>query len=180
MPETPKTRRHANVLNIEDVTPTDTEQGAFQFRRRRLGVAAGGVALGCSVIEVPPGKTAFPFHFHSAIEEAIFILEGSGTARLGKETVEVRSGDYIAYPPGPVTPHALTNTGTAPLRYLALSSPATPTTMDIVAYPDSKKIAFACGVDPVKGFAGGTWLMKLIREEQPQLGYYDDEPLAKK
>jgi hypothetical protein len=31
----------------------------------------------------------------------------------------------------------------------------------------------------VKGFRGGTWLMKLIKEDQPSLDYYADEPLAK-
>jgi len=50
--------------------------------------------------------------------------------------------------------------------------------MDIVGYPDSKKLALASGVDPVKGFRAGAWVMKIIKEEQPQVGYYDDEPLA--
>jgi uncharacterized cupin superfamily protein len=172
-------RRHPNVVNIEEVDPAEQNRGGFGFRRRRLGPEAAGVALGCSHLEVAPGKTAFPFHFHSGFEEAIFILEGEATARIGKETVAVRAGDYLAFPPGPSAPHALTNSGAAPLRYLALSSPATPTTMDIVAYPDSKKVAFASGVDPVKGFRGGVWVMNLIKEDQPKLDYYDDEPLAK-
>jgi uncharacterized cupin superfamily protein len=173
-------RRHERVVNVEEVEPAEMGKGAFGFRRRRVGAEAGNVALGCSHLEVAPGKTAFPFHFHSGFEEAIFILEGTGSARIGADTVDVRVGDYIAFPAGPSSPHALTNTGPLPLRYLALSSPAAPATMDIVAYPDSKKIAFASGVDPVKGFRGGTWLMKLIKEEQPTVDYYDDEPLAKK
>ncbi|HEX4513167.1 MAG TPA: hypothetical protein VH054_06510, partial [Polyangiaceae bacterium] len=63
-------------------------------------------------------------------------------------------------------------------EYLALSSPATPITLDVVAYPDSKKIAFAAGVDAKKGLQSG-WLSKLIKEDQPPVGYYDDEPLSK-
>lgn len=47
------------------------------------------------------------------------------------------------------------------------------------SYPDSKKIAFASGVDPVKGLRGGTWLMKLIKDDQPNVDYYEDEPLAR-
>ena len=172
-------RRHPNVVNLEEVDPVDQTKGNFGSRKRRLGAAAGGTALGCSHLEVAPGQTAFPFHFHSGFEEALFIIEGQGAARIGKETVAVRAGDYLVFPAGPATPHALTNTGSAPLRYLALSSPATPTTMDIVVYPDSKKIAFASGVDPIKGFRGGAWVMKLIKEEQPKLDYFDDEPLAK-
>ena len=118
-------------------------------------------------------------HFHSAFEEAIYVLQGTGALRVGKDRVDIRAGDYVALPAGPDTAHALTNTGTESLRYLCMSGPATPSTLDIVGYPDSKKYAFASGVDPVKGFRGGTWVMKLIKEEQPSVGYYDDEPLAK-
>ena len=84
-------------------------------------------------MEVEPGKTAFPFHFHSAIEEALYILEGKGTLRVGADKVEVRAGDYVGLPPGPEYTHALTNTGTGALRYLTMSGPATP----VVASPQS-------------------------------------------
>ncbi|MDP9152350.1 MAG: cupin domain-containing protein [Myxococcota bacterium] len=171
--------RRSHVVNIDEVSPDEQGQGAFGFRRRRLGPAAGARALGCSHLELPPGKTAFPFHFHSAIEEAIYVLEGTGTLRVGQDKVEVRAGDYVALPPGPDSSHALTNTGGALLRYLCMSGPATPTTRDVVGYPDSKKLAFASGIDPVKGMRAGGWVMKLIKEDQPPVGYYDDEPLAK-
>jgi uncharacterized cupin superfamily protein len=173
------TRRHAQVVHLDEIAPDEQGKGGFAFRRRRLGGEAGGRALGVSHLEVPAGKTAFPFHFHSSAEEGIFVLEGTGTLRIGSDRVEVRAGDYLAFPAGPQHAHTLTNTGAAPLRYLALSAPATPATLDIVGYPDSKKIGFAAGVDPTKGMRGGAWLMKLIKEEQPAVGYYDDEPLAR-
>jgi hypothetical protein len=68
----------------------------------------------------------------------------------------------------------LKNSGDSPLRYLALSSPAAPVTLDIVGYPDSKKISFAAGVEA----PGKAWLRKIIKEEQPPVDYFDDEPLA--
>jgi uncharacterized cupin superfamily protein len=175
-------RRHPNVVNIDDVAPREENRGGFGFRGRRLGPEAGGRALGCGHFELAPGKTAFPCHFHSAIEEGLYILEGTGTLRIGKEgkeTVALRAGDYVAMPPGPDFAHALTNTGAAPLRYLCLSAPASATTLDVVLYPDSKKVAFASGVDPVKGFRGGTWVMKIIKQETPSVDYFEDEPLAK-
>jgi uncharacterized cupin superfamily protein len=173
-------RRHPQVVNIEDIAPREESRGGFAHRTRRLGPEAGGRALGCSHLEVAPGKTAYPFHFHSATEEAIYVLEGTASLRVGKDKVELRAGDYVGIPAGPDCAHALTNTGAGPLRYLCMSCPATPTTLDIVAYPDSKKVAFASGVDPVKGFRGGAWIMKLIREDQPSVDYYDGEPLATK
>jgi uncharacterized cupin superfamily protein len=175
-----QTRRHPHVVNVEEVAAREESRGDFAFRGRRLGSEAGGRALGCSHYELPAGKTAFPFHFHSALEEGIFVLEGEGTLRVGKDAVPVRAGDYVAFPPGPDAPHALTAAATGPMRYLCLSAPATPVTMDIVAYPDSKKVAFAAGIDPVKGLRGGAWLMKLIKDDQPSVDYYEGEPLAKK
>jgi uncharacterized cupin superfamily protein len=171
--------RHPHVVNVEEIVPEEQTQGGFGFRRRRLGPDAGSRAIGCSQLEVAPGKTAFPFHFHSAFEEAIYVLEGTGTLRIGTDQVELRAGDYVALPPGPEAPHALTNTGPVTLGYLCLSAPAVPMTLDVVVYPDSKKIAFASGVDPVKGFRGGTWAMKIVKEDQPSIGYYDGEPLAR-
>ncbi len=90
----PESRRHPNVANIDKITPNEEVHGGLAFRRRRLGVDIGGRALGCSHFEVAPGKTAFPFHFHSAVEEAIYVLEGTATLRMGKERVELRAGDY--------------------------------------------------------------------------------------
>src|SRR5262249_13309197 len=116
----------------------------------------------------------------SGIEEALFILEGAGRLRVGNATVDVRAGDYVGLPPGPDSPHALTNTGTTLLRYLALSSPAAASTLDVVAYPDSKKVAYVSGVDPAKGFRGGAWLLGIVRSDAPSLDYYDGEPLAEK
>jgi uncharacterized cupin superfamily protein len=174
-------RRHPQVVRVEEVEPQEQDQGGFGHRSRRLGQAAGARALGCSHFELPPGKTAFPFHFHSAFEEAIYVLEGAGTLRIGADQIEVRQGDYVALPPGPEHPHALTNPGEGWLRYLCMSAPATPATMDIVVYPDSNKISFASGVQPGKlAWRDGAWVMKLIKAEQPQVGYFDDEPLAKK
>src|SRR5262249_33660880 len=154
-----------NVVNVKDVAPRDEGKGKLGFRARRLGPEVGGRSLGCHYFEVAPGKTAFPFHFHSAIEEAIYVLEGRGTVRIGEERVAIGPGDYVASPPGPTATHALTNDGDAPLRYLCMSAPATPATLDVVAYPDSKKVAYVAGFDPVKGFRAGAWLMKILKDD---------------
>jgi uncharacterized cupin superfamily protein len=172
-------RRHPQVVNVDDIEPRHEDRGGFGFHARRLGTEAGSRALGCSHLELAPGKTAFPFHFHSNFEEAIYVLAGTGTLRLGDASVAVRAGDYIAFPAGPTSAHALTNTGATALTYLCFSGPATPVTLDVVAYPDSKKVAYAAGVDPVKGWRGGAWVLGM-HKEQPPSDYYLDEPLATK
>jgi uncharacterized cupin superfamily protein len=42
----------------------------FGYRRKQLSRAAGGEKLGCSLYEVPPGRRAWPYHYHLANEEA--------------------------------------------------------------------------------------------------------------
>jgi uncharacterized cupin superfamily protein len=165
-------KRHPNVANLAEVDPQQHEKGSrFGFNMKWLGAATGGRGIGCSWLEVPPGRTAFPLHFHSANEEALFVLEGEGTLRLGKETVPLRQGDYVTFPPGEESAHQLINSGKAPLRYLALST-LQPT--EIVGYPDSGKIGAAnFHFDPSGKRVAR--LRALFRRDSQVTDYYDGE-----
>ncbi len=113
-------RRHPNVVNVSEIVPHERVVGAqFAARYTRLAANAGAGALGCMWFEVPPGRTAMPLHYHCANEEAVFVLEGTGTLRLGTETVPLRAGDWVSFPVGPAYAHQIINTGTTALRYLA-------------------------------------------------------------
>jgi uncharacterized cupin superfamily protein len=125
-----------NKTSLVECEQQVSEQGGFVFRRKRLGAAAGGKGIGVSWFEIQPGKKAFPLHYHLANEEAVFVLEGEGILRLGEEEHRIRAGDYVAFPPGPPG-HQIVNRGTAPLRYLALSTLREP---EVAVYPDSRKI----------------------------------------
>ncbi len=169
---TDEKRRHPQVVNVQDVAAREQTKGRFSFKGKRLWPEAGGKQLACSWFEVPAGKQAFPHHFHSAFEEALYVLEGTGVARIGEERVTIGPGDYIAYPAGPATAHSLTNTGAGPLRYLCMS---TISTLDIVGYPDSKKVAIASGIDAAKGILRSDAWVKMLVRDQPSLDYYDGE-----
>ncbi len=126
---------HLSEVPIDDIhAPQDS---VFAGQRQRIGAHLGADKLGYSFYTVPPGKTAFPYHAHSSNEEMIYILEGSGTLRLGEEELDVCAGTVIACPAGAELPHQLINTGTENLRYLVVSTMAFP---DICEYPDSSKI----------------------------------------
>ena len=74
------------------------ERGGFAFRRKRLAAAAGGKGLGLSWFELPPGKKAFPMHFHLANDEAVFIRfmhRPQGDAAVATRTIE-RAVDLVA------------------------------------------------------------------------------------
>jgi uncharacterized cupin superfamily protein len=147
-----------SLLECED---QKVDQGGFGFRRKRLGAAAGSKGLGASWFELQPGQKAFPLHFHLANDEAVFILEGEGTLRLGDEEHALRAGDFVAFVPGPPG-HQIVNRSNAPLRFLALSTMKEP---EVAIYPDSKKV----GV-----LARGHGIMS-VHKQGDAVDYYLDE-----
>lgn len=162
-------RRHPNVVHESEVQAQESKTGTrFGFKSRRLGAATGARGIGCSVYEVEPGRTAFPAHYHCANEEAIYVLSGTGTLRLGDEKVELRAGDFVTLLTGPEHPHQLVATGSETLRYLCMS---TLITTEVVGYPDSKKIAAVHMESPT------AWPAKLrvIFKEDSQVQYFDGE-----
>jgi uncharacterized cupin superfamily protein len=165
-------RRHPHVVNFEEVQPTESTNGRFAYTHRALARAAGGRQIGCGMVELAPGKTAWPHHWHGANEEAIYVVSGTGTARIGDARVPIRAGDYLAFPTGPGTAHSTTNTGSEPLIYLAFS---TMLTTEVVGYPDSKKL----GASSVEVTADGTRkpVARALFKEDSQVGYFDGESL---
>lgn len=162
-------RRHPNVVNVDELTPQTVERGHHHVTFLRPSGAAGGKQLGVSILEVPPGKISYPFHYHCANEEALYILAGTGIARIGDARVPVRAGDYVAYPVGPAHAHQLINDGDVPLRYLAMS---TQHMTEVVGYPDSNKVGIRAG-DSYEH----VWLRQIVKGGE-SLGYWDDEPEA--
>lgn len=134
------------VIRESELSWTESSRGErFESRRKQLGAAAGGRMLGCSLFEIPPGKRSFPLHYHLANEEAIYVLAGEGTLRLGTGEARLAAGDYVALPPGEEHAHQLVNDGSEPLRYLAFSTMNQP---DIMGYPDSNKFGLMAGAAP--------------------------------
>lgn len=136
-------RRHPNVVHRDEVPPMPMNKGKHQMVLRRLGAPAGGQMIGANLTEVAPGGVSFPFHYHCATEEALYVLSGSGVARIGDRRVPVREGDWVSFPVGPDHPHQMINDGALPLVYLCVSASAQ--RVDVVSYPDSKKVAATAG-----------------------------------
>ena len=159
------------IINLEDLEFVDLVHGTkFEAKDANISHFVGAKQLGYSLIVVPPGKRAFPFHCHHVNEEAFFILEGRGIVRIGDEVFPIRKGDFIASPAGGrETAHQIINTAEEELRYLALS---TNFATEVVEYPDSSKVAIAAG-----GTTGDAerrtirWRGRL----GPELDYWDDE-----
>ncbi len=160
--------RHKNIAHLSEV-PVErmkTPDGSsFAAERQRVDAAVGARKLGYSFFSVPPGKAAFPFHLHHTNEEMVYLVEGEGLFRIGRDEVKVSSGAFIALPPGPDHPHQLINTSDRALKYLCVSTMEHP---EIAEYPDSKKIG------AYVGGAGDGGFRALYRKEE-NVPYYDGE-----
>ncbi len=160
-----------SVINEDDIPWQDSAQGErFAARRKRLGQAAGGEQLGCSLYEVAPGKSAFPYHLHHANEEAIYVLSGAGRLRGEQGEQRIKEGDYIALVVGPRGAHELINDTEATLRYLCFSTMHVP---EVAEYPDSDKIGVYAGTAP--GAVEHAHTLKALFRADSKVDYYDGE-----
>jgi len=156
------------IVNVNDVPLAERGNGkSFAVKWGRVGPTLGLNALGCAVHVVPPGKKAFPFHRHHAMDELFYVLSGEGQYRWGDETLSVKTGDLVAAPAG-THAHQLINTGNDDLRYLGISSISG---TEVVDYPDSNKIGVTAGVKNAD-FKSATFLSM---GRLQKVDYYDGE-----
>ena len=108
------------------------------------------------ILRVPPGKTPYPYHSHSAQWEFYHVISGKGVARHKDGTTAIETGDAFIFQPD--EPHQLINDSAEDLVvYVVADNPIG----ESGYYPDSKK-----------------WLVrsperKIIRSDA--LGYYEGE-----
>ncbi|WP_049969985.1 cupin domain-containing protein [Haladaptatus cibarius] len=134
------------VVNESNLDWNEESHGdEFQIRRKQLGTESGGEQLGCSLYELPPGKKSWPYHYHTGNEEAIFVLDGSGTLRIEDDGKALEAGDYVALPVGEEYARRVINDSDDELRYLCFSTMREP---DVSVYPDSGKIGVFAGSAP--------------------------------
>lgn len=159
-----------NIVNINDLEWESDEHGDFAYQEKPLRIATCGEMIGTSLYKLMPGKKAFPYHYHYANEEAVFVFEGSGTLRLNNEMLPIKQGDYIALPVGPKHAHQIINTSDKPLIYLCFSTMIHP---DVVEYPDSNKVGVTAGIAP--GGDQNKLLLKARFRKHEQVDYFDGE-----
>jgi uncharacterized cupin superfamily protein len=155
------------IANLADV-PLETRGNGRGFIADvgQLAPLIGAQKLGCSLVVVPPGKRAWPYHLQYANEEMFVILEGEGTLRHDGERYPIRAGDVIASPVG--KPHQILNTSDAELRYLAISTMIEP---DIAEYPDSAKRLMLAGSPPGRR----PYPLYVITPNDAEVDYWDGE-----
>lgn len=159
------------VVDEAAVEWSEYDHGDHEFRRKQLTADTPAAELGCSLYEIPEGKQAWLRHYHEGNEEAVFVLDGEGTVRLGPDTTERRlsAGDFVALPRGEAGTHAVEG-GEGGLRYLMVSTMNDP---DVTVYPDDDKVGLYGGAAP-----GGDETERSLStylDRDAEVPYWDDE-----
>lgn len=132
-------------VNESDIEWAETEQDSTRFRRKQLGDAGECEELGCSLYELPAESKSWPYHYHTANEEAIYVLSGTGAIHLEGEMQPLRAGDYVALPADESGAHRVINDSAGTLRYLVVSTMREP---DVTVYPEMEKLGVFVGGAP--------------------------------
>jgi uncharacterized cupin superfamily protein len=162
---------HPPVFNINDAELEEQSHGtSFEARFASIASRIGARKLGCRVVELQPGKRAWPYHFHHVNEELFFVIEGRGSLRYDNKIYPLHVGDVISAPAGPGHAHQIINTSSSLLRYLAISTMEEP---EIAEYPDSDKIGVLVGSPPGGDPAERT--LSLFTHKDAGVDYWDGE-----
>lgn len=93
-------------------------------RKRRLADAFGLGKFGVNLTELAPGAASSEFHWHSAQEEFVYVLEGWPTLRVGDTETELAPGDCVGFPADTGTGHRLVNDSDEIVRVLEIGDRA--------------------------------------------------------
>jgi uncharacterized cupin superfamily protein len=149
-------------LFAEQDWDNENERAGYRHRVTAIGKRLGASMLGGSLYELPPGESAWPYHYEHASEEWLFVVTGGLTLRDPDGERVLRAGDVVAFPSGPAGGHSVRNHTDEPVRLVFFS---TKTPVEVVAYPDSGKL--------------GIWTheegyIAMLRDE-PKLDYWEGE-----
>lgn len=124
---------------IEDIPVRHKcEHEGYEYLRRRFIPFGEAKNTLVSIYEIPPGKSAYPYHFHHNNEETFYIISGEGLLRTPEGERNVSAGELIFFPTGEQGAHKLTNcSDTENLVYIDFDVIHE---VDITEYPDSGKI----------------------------------------
>ena len=141
------------------------DQDGFRALRARIGYQLGTERLGISLWELPPGETAYPYHFHLAEEELLVVLDGTPALRTPDGWRDLAEGEVVSFLRGEGGAHQLVNRTDTAVRFLAISTNGEP---DVVIYPDAGKLGAA------ERRPDGSGLKKFFRLDDA-VDYYEGE-----
>jgi uncharacterized cupin superfamily protein len=113
------------------------DRAGFRHTAVSIGKQFGAERLGAAVYEAEAGHPIWPYHYHHAVEEWMYVVSGEPVLRDAGGERALTAGDLICFPPGSAGAHTVSGPG----RFILLSTDAPGPY--IAVYPDSDKVAVA-------------------------------------
>ncbi len=115
-----------------------SEHDGYEYYKKEFVSRTDAKQCIVSIYEIPPGKSAYPCHYHMKNEEVFYIISGRGELSAPNGIRDVSKGDLLFFPANERGAHKLTNSSsTEMLVYIDFD---TCNDLDVAFYPDSKKI----------------------------------------
>lgn len=128
--------RQAQINEIQSIKKIEHKD--YAYIRKDFVPRGGANQCIVSVYEIPPKKSAYPYHFHTKKEEVFYIIKGDGILKTPDGEKTVSAGDLLFFPANEKGAHKLTNSSASePLTYIDFD---VCNDIDVAFYPDSKKI----------------------------------------
>jgi uncharacterized cupin superfamily protein len=135
--------RKVNTKDIAEVS-WSSPKGKFEGAGKQISEALGRKPqstdirerhpFDIEILRIPPGKTPYPYHSHSAQWEFYHVISGRGILRHQDGTTAIETGDAFIFEPG--LPHQFTNNSSQDLvLYVVADNPIG----ESCHYPDSQK-----------------------------------------
>lgn len=129
--------KHENIRHLE--ATHKAVQETYEYFKKDFIPRGYAEKTMVSIYEIPPLKSAYPYHYHLKNEETFYIISGEGLLKTPEGVRTVTAGDLVFFPANASGAHKLTNTSpTEKLVYLDFDVIHD---MDVTLYPDSGKIA---------------------------------------
>ncbi|MCP1226206.1 cupin domain-containing protein [Sebaldella sp. S0638] len=151
------------VTNISQIEPKHTAPNQiYEFDRYDVSGLLHENKCTVTFYSLSPGKSNYPYHYHTGNEEVFYIISGQGVLETPAGGISVKEGDVIVFPPCKDGAHRLTNTSeNEKLVYLDVDTNTSPY---VVIYPHTNKVGvFVKGEFP-----------KFYKQDS-NVPYYEDE-----
>jgi len=127
------------VMNINELEATHKDEHKdYEYFRKSFLPRKDQNKTMVNVYEIPPLKSAYPYHYHLKNEETFYIISGEGILKTPEGEKLVKAGDLLFFPPNNDGAHKLTNKSkTENLVYIDFD---VINKVDVTVYPDSSKI----------------------------------------
>ena len=134
------------TANVENTPTKHKSHQNYEYFKHLIVPKAAENQCTVAIMEVPPQKSSYPYHFHMGITEVFYIISGIGSLETPDGEREVAKGDVIVFPPGMQGAHRIMNMSESEmLVYLDCD---TTSMSDVAFYPHSGKMGTIVAGEP--------------------------------